>query len=205
MTSHSIANYQEYRANQFRISHPIQSLQEAIDFVNERGAIFFWPIKGIVFPSLWAAVAGDRPVPNEHDDPAHITWSWKDSMLGKNIWYYAKILRKKATLLSLEIAPFYYALSDNYGDPEEDYLVAYKQGKLSAEAKRIYEAILDNGPLDTILLKQKTRLKSPKDESRFNTALASLQADFKIVPIGVSESGAWHYAFIYDLTYRHFP
>ena len=48
-------------------------------------------------PSLWTAVAGDRPVADAHDDPGHITWGWKDRSLDKKIWYYGKILRRKAT------------------------------------------------------------------------------------------------------------
>ncbi len=59
----------EYRQSTFRLRHRVRSLDEALNFVNERGYIFFWPIKDLVFPSLWAAVAGDRPVPDEHDDP----------------------------------------------------------------------------------------------------------------------------------------
>jgi len=61
--------------------------EEAIRYVNERGFIYFWPINGILLPSLWEAVSGDRPVPNEHDDPGHVTWGWKDSLLGKHVWY----------------------------------------------------------------------------------------------------------------------
>ncbi|MDD2921607.1 MAG: hypothetical protein PHQ36_04910, partial [Anaerolineales bacterium] len=41
-----------------RISSPPQALK----FVNARGFIYFWPIKGIDLPSLWTAVAGERPV-----------------------------------------------------------------------------------------------------------------------------------------------
>ncbi len=200
-----LSSLQKYREKTFRVIQPLTSLSEAVQFVQERGALFFWPIKELVFPSLWVAVAGDRPVPNEHDDPAQITWDWKDTMLDKKIWYYAKILRKRSTILSLDIAPFFYALSENYGDPEGDYLFAYRQGKLSSEAKRIYEAILEFGKLDTIQLKQKSHLASPEHESRFNTALAALQSDFKIVPVGIADAGPWHYAFIYDLTSRQYP
>jgi hypothetical protein len=32
-----------------------------------------------------------------------------------------------------------------------------------------------------------------------------LQSDFKILPVGISDAGAWRYAFIYDLTHRHYP
>ncbi len=41
-------------------------------------------------------------------------------------------------------------------------------------------------------------------ESEWNRALEDLQMDFKILPVGVAEAGAWRYAFIYDITARHF-
>ncbi len=81
-------------------------------------------------------MAGDRPVADAHDDPGHATWGWKDGALQKKIWYYGKILRHKATIISLEIAPYFYALSENYGLPEEDYLIAYHEGRLTQSAKR---------------------------------------------------------------------
>ncbi|PWH16188.1 MAG: hypothetical protein DDG59_09935 [Anaerolineae bacterium] len=194
-----------YRRETFRLSQPIQSLDEAIQFVNTRGFVFLWPIQELLLPSLWVAVAGDRPVPNQHDDPAHITWRWKDAMLSKQVWYYAKILRKKATILSLELAPYFYALTENYGDIENDILILYRQGKITQEAKAVYEALLHHGPLDTIRLRQEAHLSSPNSDARFNKALTDLQADFKVVPVGVAEAGAWRYAFVYDLTARKFP
>ncbi len=194
-----------YRKRTYRLDKRIHKLDEAIQFVNERGFIFFWPIKGVPLASLWVAVAGDRPVPNNHDDPAHVTWRWKDDMLSHNVWYYAKVLRKKATLISLEIVPYFYALTENYGDLENDILYQYQQGKITQEAKALYEAILHTGPLDTLRLRKEAKLSSSSSESRFNKALTDLQADFKIVPVGVAEAGAWRYAFIYDLTARKFP
>lgn len=184
-----------------RISTP----EAALDWVNQRGFVYFWPIKGIDLPSLWTTVAGNRPVADAHDDPGHITWGWKDSALGKRQWYYAKILRRKATIISLEIAPYFYALSDNYGSPEEDHIIAYQEGRLTLEAKQVYDAILDNGPLNTLDLRREARLASKASDSVFNRALEVLQADFKILPVGVAEAGAWRYAFIYDLAARHYP
>jgi hypothetical protein len=156
-------------------------------------------------PSLWVTVAGDRPVADAHDDPGHVTWQWKDAALGKKIWYYAKILRRKATLVSLEIAPYFYALSDNYGSPEEDHLIAYQEGRLTLAAKQIYEALLKEGALNTLDLRRAARMTSKGSDSEFNRALEVLQADFKILPIGVAEAGAWKYAFIYDIVPHHMP
>ena len=42
-------------------------------------------------------------------------------------------------------------------------------------------------------------------ESEWNRALEDLQKDFKILPVGVAEVGAWKYAFIYQITARHYP
>lgn len=207
MATLSIEKLTEYRNHTFRLQpgQRLTSQQEAIDYVNQRGFVYFWPIKDIVLPSLWVAVAGDRPVADEHDDPGHVTWGWKDGLLGKHSWYYAKVLRKRATMISLETAPYFYALSENYGDPDEDYQIQYMQGHLTQESKAIYEALLDKGVLDTIALRRLTHMTSAESEARFNRALTELQADFKILPVGVTQSGAWHYAFAYDLVHRHFP
>ena len=195
-----------YRSRTFRLppSPRVASPKTALDFVNARGFIYFWPIKGIDLPSLWTAVAGNRVVADKHDDPGHITWGWKDNALGKKIWYYAKVLRKKATMISLEVAPYFYALSENYGSPEEDYLLAYEEGRLSQAAKQVYEALLKEGSLHTIDLRKAAKLANAK-ESEFNKALEQLQADFKILPLGVAQAGAWKYSFIYEIVPRHYP
>jgi len=195
-----------HRARTFRLplSLRVTSPKAALHFVNARGFVYFWPIKGIDLPSLWTAVAGNRVVADKHDDPGHVTWGWKDNALGRKIWYYAKILRRKATMISLEIAPYFYALSENYGSPDEDYLLAYEEGRLTQAAKQVYEALLKEGALNTIDLRRAAKLANAK-ESEFNKALEVLQSDFKILPIGVSEAGAWKYSFIYEIVSRHYP
>jgi hypothetical protein len=183
-----------------RLSTP----RQALTFVNQRGFVYFWPIKGVDLPSLWTAVAGNRPVADKHDDPGHITWGWKDDALDKKIWYYGKILHGKATMISLEIAPYFYALSENYGAPEEDYLIAYREGRLTQAAKQVYETLLEHGALNTLDLRKMAKLSNAKD-SEFNKALEYLQRDFKILPVGVAQAGAWKYSHIYEITARHFP
>jgi winged helix DNA-binding protein len=195
-----------HRARTFRLppSPRVTSPKAALDFVDARGFIYFWPIKGIDLPNLWTAVAGNRVVADKHDDPGHITWGWKDNALGKRIWYYAKILRRKATIISHEVAPYFYALSENYGSPEEDYLLAYEEGRLTQAAKQVYEVLLKEGALNTIDLRRAAKLANAR-ESEFNKALEVLQSDFKVLPVGVSEAGAWKYSFIYEIVSRHYP
>lgn len=108
-------------------------------------------------------------------------------------------------MIAMDTAPYFYALSENYGAPDEDYLTLYEQGRLTLEAKTIYEALWDNGPLDTIALRKAVRMTSRESDARFNRALTGLQADFKILPVGVTQAGAWRYAFAYDVVARHYP
>lgn len=206
MSTIDLKKLDTHRARTFRLppSPRVTSPKAALEFINARGFIYFWPIKGIDLPSLWTAVAGNRVVADKHDDPGHITWGWKDGALGKKTWYYAKILRKKATMISLDVAPYFYALSENFGSPEEDYLLAYEEGRLPQSAKQVYEVLLNEGALNTIDLRRAAKLTNAK-ESEFNKALELLQADFKILPIGVSDAGAWKYSFIYEIVPRHYP
>jgi len=207
MPSLSYQRILDYRAQTFRTApgRRITTQEQAIAFVNERGYVYFWPIKEVTLPSLWTAVAGDRSVPDAHDDPGHITWGWKDELLGARQWYYAKVLRKRATFISLETLPHFYALSENYGEPDKDYLLQYQEGRLTWEAKTVYETLLNEGPLDTVSLRKLARMTTKASDSPFNRALEILQADFKILPVGIAQAGAWKYAFIYECVHRHYP
>ncbi len=184
----------------------IETPDAALAFVDEVGFCHFWPIKGADLPNLFHAIAGGvRPVPHQHDDPdLSRCWRWKDDALGKRQWFYGKLLRKRATLISLEMLSLFYACSENLGGLD-DYLDEYRAGLMTAEAKWVYEALLEHGPLDTIQLRQEAHLASGNAKSRFNRALVELQTGLKVLPIGVAKTGGWGYAFIYEILERHFP
>jgi hypothetical protein len=207
MTSIDYPRILAHREKTFRLKPDLKlrSKEQAIDFVNERGFVYFWPIKDITLPSLWAGVAGERPVADAHDDPGHVTWGWKDELLPARVWHYAKALRKKATMISLDALPCFYALSENYGEPEHDYLDQYKAGQMTHDAKTVFEVLLEKGPLDTQELRRQARMTSKESDSGFNRAIEFLQADFKVQPVGVAEVGRWKYAFIYECVHRWNP
>lgn len=184
----------------------VRTVEEARAFVDDVGFCHFWPIKGIEMPSLFHAIAGRvRAVPMAHDDPdLSKCWGWKDRSLGERRWYYAKVLRRRATLISLRLMPHFYACSENYGELD-DYLESYRDGKLTMEAKLIYEALLEHGPLDTVRLRREARMAAESAKTRFERALVELQVGFKVLPVGIAEAGAWHYAFVYEIVQRHYP
>lgn len=184
----------------------VRTVEEARAFVEEVGFCHFWPIKDAELPNLLHAIAGrERPVPMEHDDPdIGKCWGWKDDSLDKKWWYYGKFLRRRATLVSLAELPYFYALSENFGDLS-DYLEEYNAGMMTAEVKQVYEALLKHGPLDTVRLRRESHMSAESVKSRFERALVDLEVGLKVLPVGVAEAGAWRYAFIYELVQRHFP
>jgi hypothetical protein len=59
--------------------------------------------------------------------------------------------------------------------------------------------------MNTIDLRKAARMTSKQSDTEFNRALEVLQADFKILPVGVAEAGAWKYSFIYEIVAHHYP
>jgi hypothetical protein len=118
---------------------------------------------------------------------------------------YGKYLRKKPVFVSLDLAPHFYALSPNYGDPAEDYLLDYQDGRLSVEAKQVYEILLHEGALPTSRLRREAALSGKGNASRFDRALAELQMDFRIAKVAISDANRWSYCYVYDLLPRHLP
>ncbi len=124
---------------------------------------------------------------------------WKDELLGSRWWHYGKLIRGKATWVSLDFLPNFYALSENYGNYENDYLEEYRSGRLSAEAKTVYEVLLQRGALDAVRLRKEAHMSSDASKSRYDRALTELQVGLKVLPIGIAEAGAWRSAFIYEV------
>ncbi len=185
----------------------VRTEQQALDFVNDVGFCFLFGDKGVEMPTLWAAACGSRrPVPRNHHDPnLGRTWEWKDSLPAQGLLHYGKLLRGKPTLVSLEILPCFYALSPNYGELD-DYLEQYEEGRLSIEAKSIYEVLLNEGAMATSRLRQMAGLPGGGDNARrFERAITELQVELKIAKVGVSDANRWGYAYVYDLFLQHHP
>ena len=190
-----------------RMDLRVTTPEQAQSFVDDVGFCFLFPIQDVEMPSLWDAIAGRVVKTSSSHSGYEIerTWGWKDDALNKKWWYYGKLVRHKATLVSLDFLPNFYALSANYGDYEHDYLEEYRQGRLSAEAKAIYEALLKNGALDAIRLRREAHMSSEANKPRFEKALTELQTGLKVLPVGIAEAGAWRYAFIYEVLPRWLP
>lgn len=206
LTKAAVIDRREVRYRR-RMNLRVTTPEQAVKFVNDVGFSFLFPIQSVEMPSLWDAIAGRvMKTTNKHSGyEIERTWGWKDESLDKKWWYYGKLIRDKATLVSLDVLPTFYALSENYGDYENDYLEEYRTGAISSEAKQIYEALLQYGALDAIRLRREARMSSDESKPRFEKALTDLQAGLKVLPIGIAPVGAWRYAFIYEILPRWLP
>jgi hypothetical protein len=185
----------------------ITSEAEALSFLNNVGLCLLFSDRTIELPTLWGAICGrDRRVPEHHDDyELGLAWNWKDTLPVAGKVLYGKFLRKKPVFIALDLAPYFYALSPNYGDPATDYLDDYRDGRLPIESKQVYEALLEHGALPTSRLRLDAALGGKGNTARFDRALADLQMDLRIIKVAISEANRWGYCYVYDLFHRHFP
>lgn len=184
----------------------VRTKEDALEFLNDVGLCLLFSASDIELPSLWGALCGeDRPVPSHHDNrELGLAWRWKDELPVAGKVLYGKFLRRKPVFISLDLAPHFYALSPNYGDLAEDYMQDYLDGRLSVEAKQVFEVLLVEGALPTSRLRLEAGLGGKANASRFDRALAELQMDFRISKVAISDANRWGYCYVYDLLPRHF-
>ncbi len=208
MTILASSRLQSLRAGRYRQTPAsrIRTESEALGFINDVGMCLLFSAKDAELPTLWGALCGeDRALSEQHDDyEVGLAWDWKDTIPARGEALYGKFIKRKPVFLSLDLAPHFYALSGNYGN-EEDYLEEYREGRLSDEARRVYEALLAHGALDSRELRRKAGLANESAGGLFDRAVAELQMGFKVAKAGIAPVGRWKYAYIYDLFLRRFP
>lgn len=179
--------------------------RDALMFVNEVGFCFIFSAEDSEAPTLYEAILGEPSEwSTQHDNETGRAWTWKDNLPIAKKCFYGKILRNKPVLVSLDLFPYFYAISGNYGDLDQ-YLEEYKDGKISIAAKQIYEALLHHGALPTSHLRRQSNLPGKDNARAFERGLLELQAGLKITKTAISEANRWHYCYVYDLLPRWLP
>lgn len=179
----------------------MRSLDEALQFVDDVGLCVFQGERGGL-PSLYGAIAGhDGPAPKwgQHDSAYGQAWDWKDKLFSKGRIYYGKALGDFRLLASRALLPALIAACapGPVGDAD-DYLELYQDGKLGADAKSIYEALLEGGPASTTKLRQAAHMLGKGGQfRRFEQALGELQRAFLAAPTGIARDNRWKYTFRY--------
>ncbi len=189
--SRSIATRQEVEAWRDRAFRRLPQLRvrgekTALQFVNEVGFCFTLSDFGLPVASLYVAVCGRRhprwPKHTHHDPEIGLTWSLKDELPAKRLMYYGKLVKGKPTLVSLELLSAFCALIRD-GKGSGDYIVDYRQGRMSRAAVGILEALHEAGPLVTPELRKAVAMRDPERTADFDRAMAELQRALWIVKV----------------------
>ena len=184
-----------YRAD-ILARHRVRTKRAALAFVNSLGFCYAFTSGPGGLPGLFDVLA-TRSV----DRMWTWAWQWKDELATEKKLFYGKVIRRKPTYVSLRFVPHFFTLTGNVGDAD-DYLQAYREGRLSLLAREIYEHVREHGPCSTWVLR-KQFVSGASRGAAFHRALSDLQGRFLISKVGESERGS--YSFIWDTFARWLP
>jgi len=133
----------------------------------------------------------DIPLPKIHDIAADDVnwWAWKDRLQERKKAYNGRLVRRKATLVSMELLPAFYAVYQT-GGGHAMYEEEYYWGKLGELANKVAEHLDRNGPTPVDALRKAVVPAGKQYTRRFHSALLELQTKFKIVTVGL-EDRSW--------------
>lgn len=181
----------------------IRTMEDAARFIDAVGfCLLFASVQKIELPSLFEAVKGRRGARiDDWDTDADQIWVWKNDLPATKRTYYGKALANgKPVFISLQMLPYWLAVV-----APENVEQAYRHGRISYAAKRIYDALCDLGPTPTMALRAAAGLERASSRAQYHRALDELQRTLTILPVGATiERGAWA-SQIFDLTARWFP
>lgn len=181
----------------------VKTISDAARFIDAVGfCLLFASTQGIELPSLFEAVKGRRDAHIEDwDADSDRVWVWKNDLPAAKRAYYGKVLAHgKPVFISLKMLPYLYAMHAPRDVREE-----YRHGRLSLEAKRVYDVLCERGPTPARELRMASGFERKDGTQRFHRGLDELQRAMVVLPVGaVVESGAWA-SQIFGLTARWFP
>ncbi|HTR47558.1 MAG TPA: hypothetical protein VMM16_09260 [Verrucomicrobiae bacterium] len=178
---------------------------EAVKYVDALGFCVLFPVNNVPLPSLYYAVTR-RDWRDEFiwDKYSQMVWRWKDELPRRRRILYAKYFRSRGTLISLACVPYFLAMSEAPSRPG-DHERFYADGRIRDDARTVWQALEQHGPLATLELRNACRMDTKAGNVRFKRAIVELQCLLAVVHFGAEqETGAWASG-RYELTCRAFP
>jgi hypothetical protein len=164
----------------------VRGERSALQFVNAVGFCFTLSHFGLPVASLYVAVCGRRnprwPKRTHHDAEIGLTWNLKDSLPANRLVHYGKLVKGKPTLVSLGLFPAFCALIRE-GKGSGDYILDYRQGRMTRAAVLILDALNERGVLATPDLRKAVALHGAERTAEFDRAVAELQRGLWIVKV----------------------
>ena len=134
-----------------------------------------------VIPWSWLDAAPyATPVRWHTGDNETDPWQWRERVLDeRNDIAYGKLFCRKSGYITREWYPYFYAVRRGEVSFDEEY----DMGRLSQAAKRIYNAVEENGALPVHIIKQLAGF-TREEKSRFDSAIIELQMKMYITVCG---------------------
>jgi hypothetical protein len=175
---------------------------DAVRFIDAVGFCVLFPIKGLMLPSLYFAAA--RRLPVTWDRNAQRIWDWKSQLPHRRRAFYAKYFKGRGTFFSVKLLAHFLTMEDAAAQPA-DHARFYAAGRISADARDLWEALEKHGPLATLELRHACKMESFAGNKRFKKAMLELSRRLLVVHFGAEqETRAWPSS-RFELTSRAFP
>jgi hypothetical protein len=183
----------------------IKTIDSAAKFINNVGFCLLFPIDRINIPSLYdAACGGQRKIMAGWSETMQKLWNWKDELAANRQAFFGKYFKGRPSFISLDMLPYFYAISGNYGEIE-DYQEIFEEGKITQDAKRICDVLYKKGAMPTVRLKKEVGFRGKGGGYRFEKTIKELQRSLIAANRGVYEGETSWPSIIVDLLPRIFP
>jgi hypothetical protein len=155
----------------------VTTMEDALEFVETVHLAFAFQSRRSELPCLWHAACGERdpkmPHHTHHDPAIGLVWTAKDVLPAERKIYYGKALKKRPTMISLSLFPYFFSAA-GHPDPQV-YLQSFGAEGMTPMARRVLEVLLDSPPLPTRILKDQAGGSGSRRRAEFDRAMAELQ------------------------------
>jgi len=178
---------------------PITDVNDAAGFIERLGFCTWGPVSGLDFPNLAEAMGETAWSVMEQ------TWFWKDDVHLEKRLYYGKIIRGQPSFIAPEFLPdFVAALGGRGHEAERDPARLYLDGRLTREAKVVFEVLTDQPALATAEVRRRAGLAG-KGAAAAERALLELQRRLLICKVDLTGRTRGTYSYVWDLAERFWP
>lgn len=188
--------------DEIRWPRRVRTTADAVRFIDGVGYCLLFPVKRLPLPSIYYAVARRHPL--TWDRYTERIWRWKDDLPRRRRAFYAKYFKGRGTFISLALLPHFLAMRGTSAAPH-DHDHFYADGRISHDARTIWRALEQHGPLATLELRHACKMESKVANMTFKRAMLELQRLLLVVHFGTEQETAAWASGRFELTSRAFP
>jgi hypothetical protein len=192
----------EVRWPQRGVSRRVSSAADAVRFINDVGFCLLFSIKGLPLPSLYYACA--RRECKDWDKYCLFIWKWKDDFGRQRRAFYAKYFKGRGTFVSLNLLPHFLA-KEGSAHGAGDFERAYSAGRITANARILWQALAEQGPLATLELRHACKFDTKAGNKRYKKAMLELSRRLLVVHSGAEQETESWASSRFELTAQAFP